>query len=167
MRLDGIVHTSISSHNCHFQNHSAFLTHDNRMTVMKTIDKRLGSMKKWNDEVERGERFEFGKNWSHFLTVLNEDRIVEAQKELQDFLGAQDLTGKRFLDIGSGSGLHSLCAQRMGFRVRSFDYDQDSVRCTEELKRRYAPDASHFEIPARAMPSTKKTSRHIVDARLA
>ena len=26
-------------------------------------------------EVESGERFEFGRNWSRFLQVLNEDRI--------------------------------------------------------------------------------------------
>jgi len=44
---------------------------------------------------------------------------------------------KTFLDIGSGSGLFSLAARRLGARVHSFDFDNDSVACTAELKRRY------------------------------
>lgn len=51
------------------------------------------------------ERFAFGKNWANFLTHLNEGRIQEAQKSLQEKLGVVDLKGKVFLDIGSGSGL--------------------------------------------------------------
>ena len=45
--------------------------------------------------------------------------------------------GKYFLDIGSGSGLFSLAAKRLGAKVYSFDYDPKSVRCAEELKKRY------------------------------
>jgi hypothetical protein len=29
-------------------------------------------------EVQSGERFEFGKNWTRFLGSLNEERIVQA-----------------------------------------------------------------------------------------
>ena len=29
-------------------------------------------------EVAAGERFEFGANWARFLTLLNEERIVQA-----------------------------------------------------------------------------------------
>lgn len=54
-------------------------------------------------------------------------------------LGVSDLKGKRFLDIGSGSGLSSLCARRLGARVHSFDYDGSSVSCTNELRFRYCP----------------------------
>lgn len=56
-------------------------------------------------EVARGERFKFGENWSRFLKVLNDERIFEAEKSLKQMLGVQDLEGKSFLDIGSGSGL--------------------------------------------------------------
>lgn len=52
-------------------------------------------------------------------------------------LGVDTLDGKRFLDIGSGSGLFSLAARRLGAQVHSFDYDPQSVACTTELKRRY------------------------------
>ncbi len=46
----------------------------------------------------------------------------------------------RFLDIGSGSGLFSLAARRLGARVHSLDYDPHSVACTRELRRRYFPE---------------------------
>lgn len=81
--------------------------------------------------------FAFGENWLDFLRVLSAEHILEAEKALRSFLGDQDLHGKLFLDIGSGSGLHSLAARRMGAIVHSFDYDPQSVACTEELKRRY------------------------------
>ena len=79
-------------------------------------------------------RFAFGANWARFLSVLDEDRIVEAEKSLQTMLEVQDLKGKTFLDIGSGSGLFSLAARRLGASVHSFDYDPQSVACTAELK---------------------------------
>lgn len=82
-------------------------------------------------------RFAFGANWSRFLSVLDDDRIAEAEKSLQNMLGVTDLKAKTFLDIGSGSGLFSLAARRLGAKVHSFDYDKQSVACTAELKRRY------------------------------
>ena len=45
--------------------------------------------------------------------------------------------GKTFLDIGSGSGLFSLAARRLGAHVHSFDYDSNSFACTQELRNRY------------------------------
>ena len=41
------------------------------------------------------------------------------------------------MDIGSGSGLFSLAARRLGAWIYSFDFDPISVACTKELKRRY------------------------------
>lgn len=91
-------------------------------------------------EVESGTRFAFGENWSRFLALLDDDRILEAERSLRAMLNVQDLRGRRFLDVGSGSGLFSLAARRLGAQVRSFDYDPQSVACTRELKRRYFPD---------------------------
>jgi len=88
-------------------------------------------------EVRAGERFEFGKNWSRFLTLVDEDRIARAANSLKQWLEVDNLRDKRFLDVGSGSGLYSLAARRLGARVHSFDYDPQSVACTAELKRRY------------------------------
>jgi hypothetical protein len=90
-------------------------------------------------EVASGDRFEFGANWAQFLTVLNPERIALAEQSLLNMLGVSNLHGKRFQDIGSGSGLFSLVARRLGATVHSFDYDPQSVACTAELKRRYFP----------------------------
>ncbi|MBS0177259.1 MAG: class I SAM-dependent methyltransferase [Nitrospira sp.] len=91
-------------------------------------------------EVADGRRFEFGQNWRRFLEDLTEERIGRAQESLQAMLGLKSLAGQRFLDIGSGSGLFSLAAKRLGASVRSFDYDPHSAACTAELKRRYFRD---------------------------
>src|SRR2546425_2087505 len=89
-------------------------------------------------------RFEFGKNWAAFLTVLTDERIAVAEASLKKALGMEDLRGKRFVDIGCGSGLFSLAAVRLGASVHSFDYDPHSVACTAELKRRYFPDSERW-----------------------
>jgi 2-polyprenyl-6-hydroxyphenyl methylase/3-demethylubiquinone-9 3-methyltransferase len=97
-------------------------------------------------EVARGERFEFGKNWTWFLSTLNDARVEQAVESLREMLGARDLRGVRFLDIGSGSGLFSLAARRLGAAVHSFDYDPHSVACTRELRRRYFPEDSDWKV---------------------
>ena len=92
-------------------------------------------------------RFAFGKNWERFLRCLNEERIAEAEKSLRTMLEVESLNGMSFLDIGSGSGLFSLAAVRLGAtRVHSFDYDPRSVACAVELKRRYSPNAKTWTI---------------------
>jgi 2-polyprenyl-6-hydroxyphenyl methylase/3-demethylubiquinone-9 3-methyltransferase len=100
------------------------------------------------DEVSSGQRFEFGKNWSAFLTTLDDDRIRRAEQSLRDMLGVQSLAGKTFVDIGSGSGLFSLAARNLGATVTSFDYDPHSVACTRELRRRYWPDDPQWRVEA-------------------
>ena len=97
-------------------------------------------------EVLAGERFEFGKNWSAFLAVLDEGRIVKAEESLREMLEVEDLRGKTFLDIGSGSGLFSLAARRLGATVHSFDYDSNSYNCTKELKRRFYADDENWRV---------------------
>lgn len=92
------------------------------------------------EEVRAAERFEFGKNWARFLEVLDDERIEEAEKSLLKMLKLPSLEGMTFLDAGSGSGLFSLAARRLGARVSSFDYDPASVACTRELRERYFAD---------------------------
>ena len=100
----------------------------------------------WASEIHQGERFAFGKNWRQFLRLLNENRIATAEQTLKDMLGVADLHGKRFLDIGTGSGLFSLAARRLGATVYSFDYDPLAVACAKELKRRYFLDDDAWTI---------------------
>jgi 2-polyprenyl-6-hydroxyphenyl methylase/3-demethylubiquinone-9 3-methyltransferase len=90
--------------------------------------------------VAAGQRFQFGDNWARFLTELTEARIQTAERSLMEYLGTTSLAGKRFVDVGSGSGLFSLAARRLGASVHSLDYDPQSVACTRELRRRFFPD---------------------------
>lgn len=90
-------------------------------------------------ELASGQRFEFGRNWAGFLSRLTEVRIQTAEDSLRTMLELDTLAGKSFLDAGSGSGLFSLAAKKLGARVHSFDYDSKSVACTAELKRRFFP----------------------------
>lgn len=91
-------------------------------------------------------RFEFGANWTRFLSVVDADRITAAETSLAEMLG--DIRGKRFVDVGSGSGLFSLAARNLGAIVHSFDYDPKSVACTTELRRRYRPGDPDWIIEA-------------------
>jgi len=98
------------------------------------------------DEISKGERFAFGENWKRFLSTLDESRIQQAEDSLRNMLGVNDLSSKHFLDVGSGSGIFSLAARRLGARVHSFDFDPQSVACTAELKRRFFPDDDQWQI---------------------
>jgi len=97
-------------------------------------------------EITRGERFEFGANWRRFLDSLTPQRVAEAERSLCEMLGCDDLRGKRFLDVGSGSGLFSLAAYRLGARVRSFDFDPESIACTAALREKFSADDDRWQI---------------------
>lgn len=90
------------------------------------------------------DRFAFGKNWENFSLKIDDERIAEAELSLQEKLGA--LKGKSFLDAGSGSGLFSLAARKMGAQVVSFDFDDDSVACTQRLKDAFYPNDSDWRV---------------------
>ena len=100
----------------------------------------------WEQEFGNGERFAFGANWSAFLHHLDDHRISRAEASLRTMLGIERLDGLRFLDIGSGSGLFSLAAWRLGANVTSFDYDPQSVACTAELRRRFGHEDGHWRV---------------------
>lgn len=93
------------------------------------------------------DRFAFGKNWKRFVEKhFDQQRVDISKKHLLDFLGVADLKGKTFLDIGCGSGLHSLAAFQSGAaRIVSFDYDQDSVDTTRFL-RKFAGDPENWTV---------------------
>lgn len=95
-------------------------------------------------EIDTGRRFAFGSNWRQFLRRVNDERITMARHDLGAMLGAESFDGCSFLDIGSGSGLSSLAARRLGATVMSFDYDPASVACTRELRSRYQREDSDW-----------------------
>jgi 2-polyprenyl-3-methyl-5-hydroxy-6-metoxy-1,4-benzoquinol methylase len=92
--------------------------------------------------VASGDRFGFGDNWASFLDTVDERRIGAAVDSVSRLLGRRTLEGASFLDLGSGSGLFSLAAHRLGAaRVHSLDYDPASVATTRAMRERFAPDA--------------------------
>ena len=92
--------------------------------------------------MERDLRFAFGKNWDDFRAkALDPARMEEARRALEMLLGAERIQGRTFLDIGCGSGLMSLAALRNGAsRVVGFDFDADSVSCSEAVRREATAD---------------------------
>jgi len=92
-------------------------------------------------------RFGFGKNWEDYIKRhLNEERVDISRKHVLDFMNLQDLKGKTFLDIGCGSGLHSLAALRSGAeRIFSFDYDSHSVQATK-FAQKYAGNPENWVV---------------------
>lgn len=96
-------------------------------------------------QIDRARRFSFGKNWQKYIDQLTDQQIERATSSLTHRLG-RSLKDKTFLDIGSGSGLFSLAARRLGARVTSFDYDYQSVASTRALKEQYYPDDQHWTI---------------------
>ncbi len=115
-----------------------------RVTNSSGLDTSLASQHA--SEIRSGERFGFGKNWRDFLRMVDETRIATAVESLKHRLGVDTLEGQRFVDVGSGSGLFSLAAHRLGADVISFDYDPASVGCTSEMRDRYAADSANWRV---------------------
>ena len=92
--------------------------------------------------------FAFGKNWLDYARKIDDARIAQAVRDLQRLSGRESFEGMSFLDIGCGSGLHSLAAIRMGAqRVVGVDIDADSVAASRSTLARFAPEAdARFEV---------------------
>lgn len=92
-------------------------------------------------------RYGFGKNWAEFVSEkLNEQIIEDSRHHMAEMLRTDSLAGKTFLDIGCGSGIHSLAALRLGAsKVVAFDYDWDSVNTSKRV-REYANSPANWEI---------------------
>src|SRR5437588_6926856 len=82
---------------------------------------------------ERETHFEFGENWRDYAKTIDRARIESAIQGLKK-LFPDGLTGKTFLDIGCGSGLHSLAALSLGAkRILATDLDENSVSATRSV----------------------------------
>lgn len=102
------------------------------------------SSSKYKDVIDN--RFRFGKNWSKYIKSISNNKISEAEDSLKNFLEVDDLKGKRFVDVGSGSGLFSLAARNLGAKVHSFDFDEFSVETTKHLKNKFYPNDEDWTV---------------------
>lgn len=88
-------------------------------------------------------RFAFGANWRDFSREIGPEQVAAAREGIARLCGAEDLAGRSFLDIGSGSGLMSLAAHQMGASVVAFDYDADSVATTASVRDAFAGEGAY------------------------
>src|SRR3954462_9267714 len=84
------------------------------------------------DLLDVSTHFRFGQNCAYYSKLVDERRIAAARRSVASLCG--DLTGKTFLDIGSGSGLFSVSALRLGAKEGiAVDIDADTVATTRKL----------------------------------
>jgi 2-polyprenyl-6-hydroxyphenyl methylase/3-demethylubiquinone-9 3-methyltransferase len=97
------------------------------------------SMREAADYLDGKSHFPFGKNWASYATLVTPVHVERAILSLQKLIGTS-LAGKRFVDIGCGSGVHALAALRLGAtEVVAIDIDPDSVATTRKILQSFAP----------------------------
>ena len=80
--------------------------------------------------------FKFGENWKNFSSLIDKERLIEAEKSLIKLTDKKKLTNLSFLDIGCGSGLSSLAALKLNCKkIYSIDQDKDSIETTKKVLR--------------------------------
>lgn len=91
-------------------------------------------------------RYGFGENWRRYSAEAGEMELEAATLGLRSLLPGQfNPVGRSFLDIGSGSGLHSVAAHRIGFSpITAVDYDPNSVTTTNALATRFSAPIKAF-----------------------
>jgi SAM-dependent methyltransferase len=96
-----------------------------------------------NNIMDEELRYKFGKNWETYINSSFDFAKLEiSKKHLSDFLQLNSFENKTFLDIGSGSGIHSYAAYLLkAKKIVSFDYDTDSINTTNYIRQKFANDA--------------------------
>ena len=76
--------------------------------------------------------FKFGKNWENYSDKINRKNIMDSLNDLKFQLRKIPFKkGFSFIDIGCGSGVHSIAASKLGFKVTSTDRDKICVKTTK------------------------------------
>ncbi len=75
--------------------------------------------------------FSFGENWKKLNETITRKEIESAKDDLRFWIGENRIKDAHVIDIGSGSGIHSLSFFELGVAsLFSFDYDKYSVEAT-------------------------------------
>ena len=87
-----------------------------------------------NPTTESDVRFAFGANWMDYSKSVSEQQIDDAVRRLINLIDSAELQGASLIDVGCGSGLHSLAALRQGVsKLVALDYDPLSVETTRSM----------------------------------
>lgn len=101
-------------------------------------------MSEATDPRELESHFAFGKNWESYAGMVGEEQIRLASEGLDALFSGEVLEGKEVIDIGCGSGLHSLAFLRKGVkRLLAVDLDPASVATTERLLAAFGATGSY------------------------
>jgi 2-polyprenyl-6-hydroxyphenyl methylase/3-demethylubiquinone-9 3-methyltransferase len=93
------------------------------------------------DRTKAEGHFAFGKNWESYAKLVGNVELDAARNGLLKLLPAEQWQDRTFLDIGCGSGLHSLSAASLGVsRILATDIDLDSVETTGKMLTRTCLD---------------------------
>ena len=78
--------------------------------------------------------FAFGRNWASYAGLVGEAEIEQAKEGLLRLIPPSEIVGRSFLDIGCGSGVHSLAAVQLGVnRLMAVDIDPNSAATTHAM----------------------------------
>lgn len=104
---------------------------------------KTASMQK-DERYDADTHFGFGENWAEYAQHISESKIAKAEAGVFKLVPAGDLRGKSWLDIGCGSGLHSLSALRGGvLSAVCVDFDPNSVNTTRAVLAKHWPQGNY------------------------
>ena len=88
-----------------------------------------------------------GENWASYSKRINNNTLQKSLYGLKKLLPSNlSFKTMSFLDIGCGSGLHSLSAKKLGFKhIVSVDYDKNSVLTTIQNAKKLGFKINAFE----------------------
>lgn len=77
--------------------------------------------------------FKFGKNWKNYSNKITKVNIEDSLRDLKYLLKSLKLKNNlTFIDVGCGSGVHSIAAKKLGFKVTSVDRDKTCIITTKK-----------------------------------
>ena len=77
--------------------------------------------------------FQFGANWLDYSESVTQSHLDHAITNLKRLFACERMDGARFLDVGCGSGIHTVAAAKLGAQVLSVDLDPMCIESTRNL----------------------------------